>query len=298
MIARAKRPAVGTGAARVRSGASRRDGTSSRAEAGPGRAAGRESSGTEVRTLHRAIDVLFCLAAERAPLGPSEISRRTGIDRATAYRLLQTLSVRKLVIQSHEAGRYILGPGLLVLSEGVPDNQVQDLASPHLERLRDISGETAVLSVLSQNRCTHIVVEPSHHPVRWNAELGASVPLYAGAAGKAILAFLDDSDFERAFVEPHLPAYAHTTDTARRQARQEVSRIRDTGYAVAVQELSADATGIAAPVFDRDRVPIASIGICGPTSRFNGVIFDSARRALLAAASALSAQLGYDAGNG
>ncbi|MBX3579417.1 MAG: IclR family transcriptional regulator [Rhizobiaceae bacterium] len=248
-----------------------------------------------VRTLHRALDVLSCLAAERGPLGPSEISRRTGIDRATVYRMLQSLSVRKLAIASQQAGRYVLGPGLLALAEGVPDNQIQDLAVPHLERLRDLSGESAVLSVLSQNRCTHISVEPSRHRVRWNAEIGASVPLYAGAAGKAILAFMPASELERAYAEAHMPSYGHLADAARQQARAEIPLIRETGYAVAVQELSADATGIAAPVFDRSRAPVASLGICGPTSRFTGPELERAKNALLRAASALSAQLGYDA---
>lgn len=248
-----------------------------------------------IRTVYRAIDVLFCIAAHRAPIGPTEIGRRTGIDRATVRRLLQTLAIHKLAIPSHEAGRYVLGPGLLTLSEGVPDNQIRELAGPHLVRLRDISGESVVLSVLSQNRCTHIMLEASHHAVRWSTEIGASVPLYAGAAGKAMLAFLDEPELERAFSEPYFPDSVDGAEQARKQAKAEIPRIRDVGYAVAIQELSVDAAGIAAPVFDHSRKPIASIGICGPTSRFGEASFARYSGELLDTVLTLSAQLGYSA---
>jgi DNA-binding IclR family transcriptional regulator len=121
------------------------------------------------------------------------------------------------------------------------------------------------------------------------------MPLYAGATGKAMLAFLNPKQQEAAFAEPHLPEFVERAEEAKERARQEIATIRRRGYAAASRELSPDVNGIAAPIFDRFGRPVAAITIGGPSSRFDD---DAAARSvmpLLETANELSVRLGYNA---
>jgi IclR family transcriptional regulator, acetate operon repressor len=246
-----------------------------------------------VRTVNRAMDVLFCLADGGVPMGPSEISRRTNVDRATVYRLLQTLAVRDLAIPSEDAGRYVLGPGLLRLASASVGNDIRQIVAPYLRQLRDASGETVALSTIIRNRRVHIMQEVSGQPVRWQIEIGASGPLYAGSPGKAILAFLSPEDQDIAFAQPHIEEFAASTEQAKEQAIREIPLIRERGYAIAARELSEDALGIAAPFFNSIGRPAGAIVICGPKSRFDESTACGYAQPLLSAVAEISARLGY-----
>ena len=61
---------------------------------------------------------------------------------------------------------------------------------PHLRALRDHTGETATLTLLSSDSRLYVEVVESRHRVRQTIEVGSHAPLYAGGSSKAILAFL------------------------------------------------------------------------------------------------------------
>ena len=63
-----------------------------------------------VSTLDRAIDVLEAFSHKSPELSLKQIAARTGLHKATAFRLVTTLSRRGLVIKHPITGRYRLGP--------------------------------------------------------------------------------------------------------------------------------------------------------------------------------------------
>jgi DNA-binding IclR family transcriptional regulator len=261
-----------------------------------------------VRAVDRATDVLFCLSARKAPMGPAEIARIVGLDRATVHRLLQTLLARDLVVQARGSGRYMLGPGLLRLSEAIPGSELRQMAAPYIRQLRDYSNETVALGVTLQNRCIQILQEPSPQTIHWNAVTGESLPLYSGATGKAILAFLNPTQQAAALAEANPVAdggnpvanggnpVANGGDDRgdRQEAQRDIPLIRRRGYATATQETAADVKGLAAPIFDRLGKPIAAITIGWPASRYTQDALEASTSHLLEAANGLSSRLGYN----
>ena len=62
-----------------------------------------------VQSVCKAMDLLSCLAEARTPLTLGELSRRTGMPKATVHGLLSALRSSAVVEQSDEDGRYRLG---------------------------------------------------------------------------------------------------------------------------------------------------------------------------------------------
>jgi DNA-binding IclR family transcriptional regulator len=82
-----------------------------------------------------------------------------------------------------------------------------------------------------------------------------------------LLAGLDDAALRRLL--PTLPSYTPRTITKKADLRAELERVREEGYAVAVDELEVGLAAVAAPIRNAAGDVIASISVSGPTYRFS-----------------------------
>jgi TetR/AcrR family fatty acid metabolism transcriptional regulator len=90
--------------------------------------------------------VLQALGDEDAGLRLSELSRRLGMSKSTLSGLLSTLERFDLVERDPHSRAFRLGIGLLYLAGGFLRRlDAHELARPHLRRLSEASGETAIL---------------------------------------------------------------------------------------------------------------------------------------------------------
>jgi DNA-binding IclR family transcriptional regulator len=71
-------------------------------------------------SVEKAVDVLFHLHGEAAPVGVTQLGKALGLPKSSAHRLLTSLSKRGLV-QRDERGRYAPGLGLVALGLGAVD---------------------------------------------------------------------------------------------------------------------------------------------------------------------------------
>ena len=68
----------------------------------------RDGERGQVQSVCKAMDLLACLAQAKGPLSLGELSRRTGIPKATAHGLLSSMRPSAVVEQSAEDGKYRL----------------------------------------------------------------------------------------------------------------------------------------------------------------------------------------------
>jgi len=76
----------------------------------------------------------------------------------------------------------------------------------------------------------------------------------------------------------------------------ELAHIRKVGYAVSNGEWILDASGIAAPIFDRNGEIAAALTISGPTQRFTAEVIPGYIAQVVRVASVVSTGLGYRGG--
>ncbi len=221
------------------------------------------------RSLDRAIDVLEAVAASGRPASASALARATRQPRPTVSRTLRTLADRGLLAET--AAGWVIGHRLFRLTRlADPWQALIQAAGEPLHRLRDLTGESALLSTVAGRTEMEIVVQldAAHHlgVVGW---VGADVPLHASAAGKLLLAQLSRLELA-AWVEESRPARltARTISTLS-ELEVEVARVRRRGWAEIVDELEDGLVSLAAPVRDRTGDLVAMIGVSGPTSRLD-----------------------------
>src|SRR5205085_411578 len=109
----------------------------------------------------------------------------------------------------------------------------------------------------------------SQQRVRQTIQIGDSAPLYLGASGKAILAFLP-ADRRAAIVRLAADPGVSRADGERIDADTldaELAAIRQRGYATSQSERILGATSSAAPVFDHRGQVVGCISVAGVTIR-------------------------------
>lgn len=222
-----------------------------------------------VKSVDRAIDILTTLLA--GPKSLTEICRATGLTKPTVHRLLGSLGERGLVLKLPDPdNNYILGPNLLPILQGVSLGlgHLGAIARPLLADLRDSTEETVTLHV--QAGVERICVEElrSPHALQYAASVGSRAPLHVGAAGKVLIAFLEEEHRERILEALPRPLAAITNDTVTDPAALtgQIEETRRRGWAISAGERVSGASAASVPVFAHDQL-IAALSVLGPSTR-------------------------------
>ncbi|WP_370615525.1 IclR family transcriptional regulator [Mumia sp. Pv 4-285] len=244
-----------------------------------------------VQSVDRALIILEVLARV-GEAGVTEIAGELGVHKSTAFRLVSTLESHRLVEQTTERGRYRLGVGILRLAGATTArlDLVQE-ARPVCVQLAADTGETVNIAVLSESSALYldqIAGSSALQPHNW---VGQHIPLHATSNGKVLLSGLDDQRLKE--VLGTLARFTPQTITTRPTLREELARVRERGYAVAVDELEDGLTAVAAPVRNAHGDVVASISVSGPSFRLTSERVEQALPQLVAAAAEVSHRLGW-----
>ncbi|HWX08881.1 MAG TPA: IclR family transcriptional regulator [Gaiellaceae bacterium] len=237
------------------------------------------------QTLLRGLDILNAFIIEGSALTLAEISRSVGLTTPTTHRLLKALALRGMVVDDGNR-HYSLGPAVMRLALAVM-NRANDLIAvggPTLERLRTLTGETVSLhTILGEERvCICEFVSPE--PIRMESGVGHVYPLFAGAAGKVLIAWNEELV---ARLPARLPRIGPNTIATRAELATELADVRARGYATSVNEVVVGASSLAVPVFDSGGSVAAAINIAGPSERWNAAKIATHSPAVLAEAQRL-----------
>jgi DNA-binding IclR family transcriptional regulator len=223
-----------------------------------------------VAVLDKAVAILRAVAAEPATL--AELVERTGLPRATAHRLAVALEGHRLVRRT-PAGAWGPGPALAELGRGVAD--LAELAGRHLVALRDASGESAQFYVRDGTSRVCVAAAERAHGLRDTVPVGARLPMTAGSAAHALLAFAPADE-----VTPLLPSASFTART--------LLDVRRRGWAHSIAEREPGVASLSAPVRDPAGVVLGAVSISGPVERLGRRPAPEVVGAVLEAAGAIS----------
>jgi DNA-binding IclR family transcriptional regulator len=220
--------------------------------------------------LDKAVTILRAVADEPATL--AELVARTGLPRATAHRLAVALEGHRLVRRTPE-GSWAPGPALGELARSGTD--LVDIAGRHLVTLRDASGESAQFYV--RDGATRVCVAAAERTsgLRDTVPVGARLPMTAGSAAHALLAFTPAEEVTRL-----LPAATFTART--------LLEVRRRGWAHSVAEREPGVASLSAPVRDATGTVLGAVSISGPVERLGRRPSPGTIGAVLDAAAAIS----------
>jgi DNA-binding IclR family transcriptional regulator len=222
-----------------------------------------EGKAPRVNAVHRGMQILELLAEHRKAWSTSDIARRLKIPKSTASYLLHTLDTRGYLHREQD-GLYRLSMKLLALGSLAQHGvEVREAALPILRRLVADTGITGHLGVLEGSTVIYIERVPASGFIQMDTWIGRQMPLHSTSSGKALLAFLPDDQVEPLLSGAALPRFTPKTLTSLPRLRQELKRIRETGFALDDEENTPGVRCIAAPVFDRFGRVVAALSLTG-----------------------------------
>jgi DNA-binding IclR family transcriptional regulator len=240
----------------------------------------RPTGGT--RVLDRSLAMLFELGDADQPLAIAELARRAGLPSSTAYRLVDELEGHGLI--ERDDGELGLGMRILELARRIEDRLVPSLLEPARGIMRELAREHDETVLLTAPAGPYAIGLDSVEPprtVRLSLGRWRVAPMYLGASGKVLLAFLAPRAVERVLA---------SLDGEAESLRRDLAAVRETGFAVTHGELDPGVSGVAAPVFAPGGRPVAGVTLAGPTDRV-GPQADLLSEAILEAARAIEQAL-------
>ena len=238
------------------------------AESGMGRPAKKRQDSEYLSTLERGLSVLRAFNQSRPEMQLSEVAAATGLNPAVARRCLNTLVQLGYVAQ--HGRRFLLRPEVLVFGSAfLASMNMEEVAAPHLQAVRDETGDSSSMAVLSGHDILYIAHVSTNRRIRLGASVGTRFPAYATSLGKVLLAFQDDAAIEAYLGEVELTRLTEHTITSKTELRRRLREARVNGYDSAQDELDYGIVSVAVPVFDNERQVAAAINCSTSTTRIS-----------------------------
>jgi IclR family acetate operon transcriptional repressor len=232
----------------------------------------------------RTLDVIEFVVAHRQGVVAQEIAGALAIPVSSLSYLLATLTERGYLTRAGR--RYLPGPGLQRLHAPDAAQSLEDRVAPLVRALKGELNETAAFMVQRGWDVESLVTEASDQALRYAVDRGTRRPLHALAAGKVILAGLEEAELARYFAETTRAVFTPATRTGEAALRADIAQVQADGVAVAREEATVGIVGTAVPVrVDGALVGVFSVAV--PAVRFDTALEARVRQALLRAAGAL-----------
>jgi IclR family transcriptional regulator, pca regulon regulatory protein len=217
--------------------------------------------------------LLECFSAERPTLGIAELADMIGLSRSTTHRYASTLMVLGYLEQDNKR-RYRLShvasrPGMTAIQTFRAETPE---ARAVLEDLRDRTGHTVSMGALEGTNAVYIHRLFAHGPGQYEADLelrvGARVPVYCTAIGKALLASLGEPEQRALVAQLTLKREGPKTITRKIDLVAELTRVRTNRFAVCHGEQADGVNSIAAAITRPGRSLPLAISITIPPGRY------------------------------
>lgn len=213
-----------------------------------------------VQSVARALAVMRSFTAERPAQTLAEVARETGLDRATARRLLLTLA--DLGYVTNDGRAFELTPRVLELGYAYLSGlSLPEIAQPHLQALARELNETAALAVLDGDEIVYVGLVPSARLASVTINIGTRFDAYATSMGRVLLAGLSDADLDVRLRRLRLRRRTDRTVRDIETLRKEIEKARRQGWALVDSELEEGLRGAAAPVRHRAGKVVAAANV-------------------------------------
>ena len=225
-----------------------------------------ESDPEFLSTLEKGLRVLRSFNQDRPEMQLSEVAAVTNLNPAVARRCLKTLV--KLGYVAQHGRRFLLRPEVLSFGSAyLASMNIEAVATSSLQRVRDETGDSSSLAVLSRADVLYLVHVPTNRHIRLSVTPGTKFPAHATSLGRVLLAFQTDVEINAWLDTADLVRYTERTITSKDELRRRIMQVREDGYASAQDELDYGIVSVAVPIFNEERRAIAAINCSTSTTR-------------------------------
>lgn len=224
--------------------------------------------------------------------GVTEIADELRLSKSTAYFHLSTLNERGYVTKTDD--EYRLSLRFQNYGEYVKRAQpLYGVAESAVEELAEETGERTYCMVEQHGLVTNLCVSKGDRALETDARSGAHAYMHCTAAGKAILAYLDDDRVDEIIDKWGMPEFTDHTITAREELDEALAEGRERGYFDVREEITEGLSAIGAPIRDEENV-YGAISLEAPEMRLRDQLEEgSLLNDLLATANMIQVNLNF-----
>ncbi|MDI3269843.1 MAG: IclR family transcriptional regulator [Bacillota bacterium] len=217
----------------------------------------------KIQAAVKALDVLFLFREPPHSFTLAELSRRVPFSKNQVYRCVQTLESYGL-LRMDSSGKYCLTGALYPLAcAAEAEASLVKIAQPSLDRLSKQTGLSVHLVAYLDDMAVVLDRRDSRSSVSFHTKIGTRTYLHAGAAPKAIFAFLPPDEQERFLQQlPAWPALTPRTITDPARMREELALIRERGYSIGDEDYETGGRAVGVPLFNPHGQVVGSLS-CG-----------------------------------
>jgi DNA-binding IclR family transcriptional regulator len=253
----------------------------------------RDSGGLEL--ISKAGAVLDILEQHKEA-SAADLAAVLGEPLSSVYRLLQSLTTTGWVDRGARRGAYRLGLSLMTIGGLVEDHlDIRDASLPSLRELVDATNVTSFLCVRRGPRAVCLERIEGYAVQSLAMLLGGSLPLYAGAAPRALLAFLPVAEQSAILKDTSQQLRDDPPRPDDQDIIADIARIRAAGYSVSDGDVTPGIAALGAPVFNHRGEVQGALSLSGLRGQvLNPASVDDTIELLRHSAGKASAALGWE----
>jgi DNA-binding IclR family transcriptional regulator len=253
----------------------------------------RDSGGLELSSKAGAVlDIL----EQHKEASAADLAAVLGEPLSSVYRLLQSLTTTGWVDRGSRRGAYRLGLSLMTIGGLVEDHlDIREASLPSLRELVDATNLTSFLCVRRGPRAVCLERIEGYAVQSLAMLLGGSLPLYAGAAPRALLAFLPVAEQSAILKDTSQQLRDDPPRPDDQDIIADIARIRAAGYSVSDGDVTPGIAALGAPVFNHRGEVQGALSLSGLRGQvLNPAAVDDTIELLRLAAGKASAALGWE----
>ena len=213
-----------------------------------------------ISSLAKGLRVFECFGAETPKLSISDVSKQTGLDRATARRCLLTLHQEGYA--DYDGKFFTLTPRALRLGLGaIASLPLPQLVQPWLDQLSEQVGQSTSVSILDGSEIVYLACAAQRRVMSINLMPGSRLPAHCTSMGRVLLASLPSEQAQALVESADLTPRTRFNLTTPTEIMARVKAARGGGYAVIDQEVEIGLRSIAVPLFSAQGPAVAAINI-------------------------------------
>jgi len=210
--------------------------------------------------------VLGTFNKERPTMTLSQAAIAAGLSRATARRILRTLTELGYVEQSGR--QFALSSGILKLGFAylATQNWIEQ-AAPLMRQLSEQFHESCSAAILQGTEIVYVARIPASRIMSVALAVGTRLPAFHTALGRIQLGFLDDAELWRRLRSLRLDPLTPSTIIDVQALFDRVREDHAQGFSIVDEELERGLRSIAVPVVDRGGQVVAALNLSTHSTR-------------------------------
>jgi len=247
-----------------------------------------------VKVLEKALKILDIYSRHENAFTLDDLTKRTGLDKSTVYRILRTMEKNGYIRYDQEDGFYRLGLRFLELGAVVySSTSIRRSASPYLDAIARSLKAAILVGVIIGDQFSYVDKREGDSILRIPSYLGAKMLPTDSFLGLTLLAFMEPTETKRLLRLHPLKKHTERTPTRLPEVKIRLEEARRRGYFLERGEFFEGVVQIGVPIKGAAGNTVAALGACLQEFRVSGENLGKTVQALMETANLISRELGF-----